>query len=271
VTLTRLRRKLGAPQGLNAPAGADLRTYRRRLSQACLWVEVTEMFTQLGPDGGYVDLFWLPLGAGAVAVVRWSGRLYEAIAARTDRREVCDLYHSALQVQVGSDRYVIEMAPVWGNKQPDRGVVSEGAVGLPSLGRSRLFRYEVRCWLGGVIPDIGEAVFSPQRLSTDIVQARRVLDLVPAFPALTWGRDELDTGEMWNSNSLIAWLLARSGHRVDLVNPPVGGRAPGWLAGLVAATRDTERAVRPRSTGVRQKRPAPPRGTRRIPMPIPNR
>jgi hypothetical protein len=111
-------------------------------------------------------------------------------------------------------------------------------VGLPWLGRSRLFRYEVRRWRNGIIPDIAEAVASPQRLSTDIVHAQRVLDLVPAFPTVTWGRDELDTGEMWNSNSLIAWLLARSGHQTEVVDPPAHGRAPGWSAGLVVATRE---------------------------------
>jgi hypothetical protein len=110
-------------------------------------------------------------------------------------------------------------------------------VGFAWLGRSRLFRYEVRCWPGGVIPDIAEAVASPQRLSTDLAQARRVLDLVPGFPAVTWGRDELNAGEMWNSNSLTAWLLARSGHPMETVGPPPHGRAPGWSAGLVAAAR----------------------------------
>jgi hypothetical protein len=42
---------------------------------------------------------------------------------------------------------------------------------------------------------------------------------------------------MWNSNSLISWLLARSGHDTDTVGPPLHGRAPGWSAGLVAAAR----------------------------------
>jgi len=182
-----------------------------------------------------VELYWLPLGAGAVATVRWSGRVYEAIAARRDHRDACDLYHSALHVRLGDDHFAIEMAPVWGNRQPARGVVSEGAVGLPWLGRSRFFRYEVRRWRDGIIPDIAEAVASPQRLSADIAHARRVLDLVPGFPTLTWGRDELGTGEMWNSNSLIAWLLARSGDQADLVSLPADGRAPGWSAGLVAA------------------------------------
>jgi hypothetical protein len=42
---------------------------------------------------------------------------------------------------------------------------------------------------------------------------------------------------MWNSNSVIAWLLARSGLPTDAIRPPAGGRAPGWQAGLVVAGR----------------------------------
>ena len=52
-----------------------------------------------------------------------------------------------------------------------------------------------------------------------------------------WGRDELRAGEMWNSNSFIAWLLARSGIDTDTIRPPDNGRAPGWEAGLVVARR----------------------------------
>jgi len=189
-------------------------------------------------DLARVDLYWLPLGAGdASGCVRWNGRAFEAIAARRQRRPACDLYHSALVVHLGGDRYVIEMTPAWGNREPDRGVVSQGAVGLPWLGRSRFFRYEIRCWQNGSIPDIAEAVASPQQLSTDIVRTRRLLDLVPAFPAVTWGRDELHAGEMWNSNSLIAWLLVRSGHQPDAIEMPARGRAPGWSAGLIVAGR----------------------------------
>jgi hypothetical protein len=43
---------------------------------------------------------------------------------------------------------------------------------------------------------------------------------------------------MWNSNSLVSWVLARSGLPVDSLAPPPGGRAPGWNAGLVVARRD---------------------------------
>jgi len=187
----------------------------------------------------WVDLYWLPLGAGAARCVRWSGRLYETIVARYHGRPVHDLYHSALIVRLGEDRFVIEMAPVWSLDEQGRGVVAQGAVGTPWLGRSRLFRYEVRCWPNGAIPDIHEAVTSPQRLSADAVRARHILDLVPGFPTATWGRDEQHTGDMWNSNSLISWLLARSGHHLDMVGPPPSGRAPGWTAGLVVATRQT--------------------------------
>jgi hypothetical protein len=42
---------------------------------------------------------------------------------------------------------------------------------------------------------------------------------------------------MWNSNSLVSWLLARSGLDVGAVELPAGGRAPGWRAGIVVARR----------------------------------
>jgi hypothetical protein len=68
-------------------------------------------------------------------------------------------------------------------------------------------------------------------------KVERLLELVPHFPTATWGRDELHAGEMWNSNSLTAWLLAARGHDVDPLRPPASGRAPGWSAGLVVAAR----------------------------------
>jgi hypothetical protein len=183
-----------------------------------------------------VDLYWLPLGAGG-HFVRFNGRVYEAVAARSQRRPACDLYHSALQVELPGAKYVIEQAPVhdWSGKE--RGVVAEGAVGSRWAGRFRIFRYEIRLWLGGNIPDVAEAVDSPQRLTTDEDHARRVLGVVAQVPTPVWGRDELGTGEMWNSNSVIAWVIARSGIDTASVQPPIGGRAPGWHAGLLVARR----------------------------------
>jgi hypothetical protein len=42
---------------------------------------------------------------------------------------------------------------------------------------------------------------------------------------------------MWNSNSLISWLIAKSGLDFEAIAPPCGGRAPGWHAGIVVAQR----------------------------------
>jgi hypothetical protein len=95
----------------------------------------------------------------------------------------------------------------------------------------------VRCWRDGVIPDVAEAVESPRRLTDDATVAEAVLDLVRSVPTPVWGRDELHAGEMWNSNSVIAWLLARSGLAAESIRPPAGGRAPGWRSGLVVARR----------------------------------
>lgn len=182
----------------------------------------------------WIDLYWLPLGAGGHSV-RLNGRVYEAVVSRLERRPVCDLFHSALEVRVPEALFVIEMAPVPRGDPAARGVVVQGPVGSRRARRWRIFRYEVRRWPGGTIPDIAEAVESPQRLTGDLAVARRVLELVPSAPALVWGRDELGADDMWNSNSLISWLLARAGLQVESIRPPRGGRAPGWKAGLVAA------------------------------------
>jgi hypothetical protein len=191
--------------------------------------------------GSRVDLYWLPLGAGG-HVVRWNGRAYEAWAARRARRPRQALFHSALDVTAGGERHVIEMAPTWSGPR-EHGAVSTGPVGLVWLGRSRWFTYDVRCWRDGVIPDLAEAVASPRRLSEDGRRARRLLQLTAWVPSLTWGRDELGTGDMWNSNSIVAWLLVRSGHDVSAVAPPGNGRAPGWAAGLELAARQTRGAT----------------------------
>ncbi len=182
-----------------------------------------------------VTLYWLPLGAGG-HFVRHNGRIFEAVVARREHREPLALFHAALEVDVAGERYTIEMGPAWNVGAADRGVVATGPVGLRWLGRSVLFRYEIRCWRDGVIPDLAEAV-AAVRVSADPARANHLLTLVPLAPALTWGRDELSTGEMWNSNSLTAWLLARSGHKLASIGPPEGGRAPGWRAGEVLAAR----------------------------------
>ncbi len=187
-------------------------------------------------SGSGVDLYWLPLGAGGHSV-RLNGRVFEAVAARLGRRTPCDLYHAALEVRVPEGRFVIEQAPIPFRNGMERGVVAEGAVGSRWAGRIPLFRYELRCWRDGVIPDAAEAVESPRRLTDDPRVSRRVLGLVPSVPTPVWGRDELRAGEMWNSNSFISWLIACSGLDAGSIQAPARGRAPGWDAGLVVARR----------------------------------
>jgi hypothetical protein len=186
--------------------------------------------------GASIDLYWLPLGAGGHSV-RLNGRIYEALAARLAGRAALDLYHSALEVRVPAGRFTIETAPLRAGDGPERGVVAEGAVGIRPAGRFRIFRYELRCWRDGVIPDVNEAVASPRRLSDDPEPALRLLALVPQVPMPVWGRDELGAGEMWNSNSVVSWLIARAGLDAEAIHAPAGGRAPGWNAGLVVARR----------------------------------
>jgi len=188
-----------------------------------------------------VDLYWIPLGAGD-RVVRRSGKLYEVLKGFSEHRPRADLYHSALEIAVPGERFVIESAPIPNLRGRERGVVAEGPVGVRWLGRFRLFRYEVRSWRGGAIPDARYAVASPIRVSSDVECAKRVVELVPRVPAPVWGRDELATGDMWNSNSVVSWLLARAGIETAGLQPPVGGRAPGWNAGLIVAARHDGRS-----------------------------
>jgi hypothetical protein len=185
-----------------------------------------------------IDLYWLPLGAGD-RIVRLCGFAFEAITARLTARRPLDLYHAALEARTRQARFVIEVAPyIWGTEaRACRGVVAEGPVGSPLAGRLGLFRYELRCWREGIIPDAEYAVASPVQISDDACAASQLLDLIPSVPMSTWGRDELDVGEMWTSNSVISWLIARARVWSADLRPPAGGRAPGWDAGLRIAAR----------------------------------
>ncbi len=131
---------------------------------------------------------------------------------------------------------MIEVTPAAPADDPHGGVCV-GPVGAAWAGRLRIFRYEVRCWRNGQIPDVSEAVASPRTLSEDEPTALRMLGLVAKVPTPTWGRDESGTGDMWNSNSVISWLIVRAGIDCERIQPPDGGRAPGWLAGLEVASR----------------------------------
>ena len=176
--------------------------------------------------------------------------MFEALSAHRDRRVRCDLYHSALIVRSGTERVVIEMTPVPRAAESSRGVVGTGSVGVGVAGRMRVFRYEIRCWPGGEIPDEADAVAS-LRVPLPSTDAQRLLELVSAVPTPVWGRDSLQAGEMWNSNSVTSWLLERSGLDTTALGPPPGGRAPGWDAGIAVARRIDEPVSSTDRSGVR--------------------
>ena len=189
-----------------------------------------------------IYLYWLPLGAGGVGFVRLNGRIYEAIKARVEGRRPLDLYHTALEIRLPEGRFIVENAwPSPDNDIASRGVALEGPVFSRRLSRFRPFRYEVRCWRDGVIADADEAV-EVQLLSGDEERARQVLDQVASVPVMVWGRDEPGSGGMWNSNSVVAFLLSRVGLPLESIGPPAGGRAPGWAAGIHAARRAQQAA-----------------------------
>jgi hypothetical protein len=71
------------------------------------------------------------------------------------------------------------------------GVVGEGAVGARAAGRFRLFRYEVRRWRDGVIPDVAEAVESPQRLITNFLSSFSLVEARPPRSLHEWKRGSL--------------------------------------------------------------------------------
>lgn len=188
-----------------------------------------------------LDLYWIPLGAGerpGQSVVRFSGRVFETIAALAGRRPRCDLFHAALIATSDDETVSVEMAPMPDNNgRETRGVVAVGAVGIRQLRKFRIFRYEVRRWSNGTIPDLGYAVESPVFITDNATLVDQVLDGLVLVPTPVWGRDELGTGEMWNSNSVIAWALARHGLDGRAGVPPNNGRAPGWASGIAAAAQ----------------------------------
>ena len=179
------------------------------------------------------ELRWIPVGAGG-HVVRHTSRWWERLAAARAHRPPRPLVHGVLEITLDGVRTVIEMAPAWGGPRGSRGVVRTGAVGLRVLGRSRLFRYEVRCWRDGVIPDRRWTRGSPIVLAANDDTVRRLADHVREVPTPVWGRAVGPSGDMWNSNSLVAWLLGVGEVPTAGLLPP-DARAPGWQAGLEVA------------------------------------
>lgn len=202
------------------------------------------------PDNSHrpgIMLWWLPVGAGAPTRLSQIGSgWWERIQARRGQREPQQLFHAALEVFTTDGRFIIEMAPEWSDPHIQvRGVIARGPVVFRFLGRSKLFRYEVRCWADGELSDREWAVGGPVTVSQDDAEANTLLNCIDDVPLLTWGRVVDPTEDMWNSNSVVSWLLVMTGIDASGLVPPAGGRAPGWAAGIAVAQGDS--LIRPRS------------------------
>ena len=184
-----------------------------------------------------VDLVWLPLGAGGHSV-RLNGRVYEAVAAQIGRRRRCALYHSALDVSVPEGRFVIEMAPIPDADGRARGVVAEGAVGSRRAGGCGSFATRSGAGSAGPSPTSRRRWTAPAASPTTSSVHGGCSPWCRSSRHRSGAGTSSHAGEMWNSNSLVSWLLGHADFDVDAISPPPGGRAPGWNAGLVVARRE---------------------------------
>ena len=185
----------------------------------------------VGPIPCYVDLYWIPVAAGTSRLQQASLAWWEAFEALRCRRPRATLLHSALKIALGDDEtYTLEVAPAFisGATPP----LATGPVGVRGADRWRLFRYQLRSLVVEKLPDEEWAVASPVRLADSCTVVQQLLELAPSVPRHTWGRRARGTREMWTSDSTVSWLLTRTGIDLSSVQPPAGGRAPGWQAGI---------------------------------------
>lgn len=179
---------------------------------------------------------WAPVGAGG-RVARCTSAWWERTVAAREHRAPQVLVHALLEVVVDGAPRTIDMSPTWGKAVTRRHVITVGPVGSRILRWCPMFRYELRVVLE---PDTSSEVL---QVSDDFQLSGRVFEDLADVPAYTWGRDEGGAGEMWTSNSVVAWLLERSD--VSPIEPPAGHRAPGWNAGaLLARSRPQQTTAR---------------------------
>ena len=192
-----------------------------------------------------VDLYWIPLGAGGHSV-RFNGRVFEAIeAARAAPAALRPLPRGARRRARTASATRSRSRPRRTRDEASRGVVATGAVG------SRYAAPAAPVSLRG--PLLARRVDPGSRLGASAgpagsrrpAVARRLLDAGRGRAHAGLGPRRAGAGEMWNSNSMIAWSLSAAGLPTAAIRAPAGGRAPGWDAGLVVARRPV-RGVCPR-------------------------
>ncbi len=188
-----------------------------------------------------------------------SHRHRPVLAATRRRRPLRSLERTRLRVVCGTARWAraLRPLPLGTAGLPFRGAVRHRAGAGVARGRGAWRRRRRRGRRSSVGAPRALPLRGPMLARTADPRhrdcARRLLELVPEVPKPVWGRDDLHAGEMWNSNSTISWLIARSGLDVESIALPRDGRAPGWQAGIVIARRQQAEAAqsRPPATALR--------------------
>lgn len=190
----------------------------------------------------FVDLYWIPVGAGT-RFQRTSLLLYEGVAAALARRRRAKLVHAGLKGRVVGRPFTLELMP----SPPGINVKHEvtGPVGVRGADRIRLLRYQVCVLPNESLPDEQWAVEPPVRVAEGEATASRILELAKQVPAHTWGRRRPGQSEMWTSDSAVAWMLVNARVATERIDVPFGCRAPGWRAGLQEAFREQKAAALP--------------------------
>ena len=150
---------------------------------------------RLDDDGAVktaIDLHWIPLGAGGHSV-RFNGIVYESLAASIQRRPRYNIYHSALELTLPDGVYTVEMTPVPNSRGWERGLIAEGPLG--SSGRDDFGSSVTRSAGGRTVSSQTWAMPCHRHcISPTARVVERAFGLLPAVPALTWGRDESRRG-----------------------------------------------------------------------------
>lgn len=194
------------------------------------------MSTDLGAAKGasdcpcFVKLIWVPVVGGASVddILEFIAKFY------IDNPDGKTLFHSALEIQLPEggecNRYIIELTESVSDKAESAKVgetVQHNIFGP--------FGYTIRLYRNGQEEDHERS--KPRILLTnDCGIASNIVAFVKAqeIPDLDYGKKigtRSGAADRWTSNSVVAWLLQRTGLNPGGIFPPDGGIAPGWDAG----------------------------------------
>jgi hypothetical protein len=162
---------------------------------------------------------------------------WERLRALKAGRSPRELLHVALEVQLDSStKFVIELVPAgFGPARTSTGVVGNGPILSRALGWMRMFQYEIRRWKNGVVEAKDKSTRPPSTYVITRDQALQIIDGASRAPRHPWGQDVLGNGDMWNSNSLVSFVLVSAGMDPAAIEPPASADWPGWDTGVALA------------------------------------